>query len=328
LGDGARLDQLAGRWTTDETSSAGQVFEWRLWAALTEQSRGQLHVFLPLSDRGIDGLIHRRTDDAYISVQAKSRSTLMDGEVGITVWADSLQDDNALLVAGLNAGGGLGPTLLVIPEGEFKQLAVETSNNGVPVFTAHFGMHPRSDTKWLPWLVPTERLAERFGIPAGVEQLEEPRRREWRSDVGFRGEAQVASLLAGGILNLFRPFPDNETSELGVLHLGSRKALGIQVKTVEVHASRTHATVTVYAKSFRPSPKTYVVVLAWIRDEERFHEECLLIPSTEIPNLCGEVDSGGHMSFAWHPGSNASVNTSYRVMRAQLSNVVAETRSE
>src|SRR6185312_8268512 len=96
-------------WTPAEVSASGQVFEFRLWAALTEQSRGQLHVFLPLTDRGIDGLVHRRTDDTYISVQAKSRSSLIDGEVEITVWADSMKDDNALLVAGMNAEGVLGP---------------------------------------------------------------------------------------------------------------------------------------------------------------------------------------------------------------------------
>src|SRR6266550_3004120 len=66
-------------WTTNELSASGQVFEFRLWAALTEQSRGQLHVFLPLADRGVDALVHRLTDGAYLELQAKSRSTLMDG---------------------------------------------------------------------------------------------------------------------------------------------------------------------------------------------------------------------------------------------------------
>jgi hypothetical protein len=312
--------QLTGPWTTDETSSAGQVFEWRVWAVLTEQSRGQLHVFLPLSDRGIDALVHRRTDDAYISVQAKSRSTLTDGEVHITIWADSLQDDNAVLVAGMNAEGALGPTLLVIPEGDFKRLAVKSSNNGKPVYTAFFGMHPRSDTKWLPWLVPSERLGERFGVAVSIEMVVEPRRPEWRSDVGSLGEIETARLLAtSGELNLFRPFPDDETSELGVLHLGTRRVVGIQIKTVEINASRLHATVTVYASSFRPSPKTYVVVLAWIRDEGRFHDDCLLIPSTDIPNLCTAPDSRGHMSFTWHPGSPAKGALSpYRTRRESL----------
>src|SRR5207247_9647106 len=58
--------QLTDPWSSNEVSSSGQVFEFRLWAALTEQSRGLLPVFLPLSDRGIDALVHRRSDDAYI----------------------------------------------------------------------------------------------------------------------------------------------------------------------------------------------------------------------------------------------------------------------
>jgi hypothetical protein len=69
---------MEGPWTRDETSASGQVFEFRLWALLTELSRGQLHVFQPVTDRGMDALVHRLTDGTYFRVQAKSRSTLMD----------------------------------------------------------------------------------------------------------------------------------------------------------------------------------------------------------------------------------------------------------
>ena len=64
-------------WTRYETSASGQVFEFRVWALLTEQSHGQLHVFLPLTDRESDGLEHRLTDGTFFRVHAKSRSTLM-----------------------------------------------------------------------------------------------------------------------------------------------------------------------------------------------------------------------------------------------------------
>lgn len=64
-------------WTGREASASGQVFEFRLWALLTEQSRGGLHVFLPLADRGIDALVHRLSDGAYQPVQAKARSVLI-----------------------------------------------------------------------------------------------------------------------------------------------------------------------------------------------------------------------------------------------------------
>ena len=297
---------MEGPWTRGETSAAGQVFEFRLWALLTEQSRGQLHVFLPLTDRGIDALVHRLTDGSYLALQAKSRSTLQDGEVHIVVWADSLVDDEVLIVSTLIVDGGLGPTCLVIPVVDFKRLANRSSNDGVPIYSAEFGMRPRSDSKWLPWLVPTERLAERFGVAveAQVEALPEPRR-EWRSDLGYLGEAEVTRRLAeAGNLNAFRPFPDLETAEVAVLDLNTRRVIGLQVKTVDVDQGRLHATVNVRGSSFRPSPTTFFTVLAWVRDKSQFHEEFLLIPSMELGEFLKD-DGHGHLEFVWHPGSNA-----------------------
>jgi len=151
-------------WTGAETSASCQVFELRVWAALTEQSRGSLHAFLPLTDRGVDAIVHRLTDDQYVLVQAKDRSTLTDGEVHLVVWADSLADDRVVIVGGLLVDGGLGPMSLVIPAGDFKRLASRSIHEGKQIYQAEFGMRPRSDSRWLPWLVPTERLATRFVV--------------------------------------------------------------------------------------------------------------------------------------------------------------------
>jgi hypothetical protein len=312
-------------WTTNELSASGQVFEFRLWAALTEQSRGQLHVFLPLTDRGIDGLVHRRADGTYLPIQAKGRSSLDRGEVHLVVWADSLKDDNALLVSGLITDGGLGPMMLVVPEGDFKRLAIKSTNNGRPIYAMEFGMHPTAASRWFPFLVATERLAERFGVRLPPISLEEAVPHPmWRSDVGFLGEAEVVRLLAeSGDLNLFRPFPDLETSELAVLHLESRRVLGIQVKTRGVDAANPAATVNVRESSFRSSPTTYFVVLAWLRDEARFHDECLLIPSEKFRDICQPALTEGNLKFEWHPGSTAHSHLDkYRMRRADLRNQV------
>src|SRR5690242_3322933 len=218
--------QLSGPWTREEASASGQVFEFRLWALLTEQSRGRLHVFLPLADRGIDALIHRLGDDAYIPLQAKGRSSLKDGEVHLVVWASSLNDDSALLVSGLLVEGGLGPTMLVVPERDFKRLAELSTWDGRPVYSMGFGMNPRSDSRWLPFLVPTSVLAERFGVSAALEVAEPAL--DWRGAFGFLGEAEVVRLLAEDPeLNLFRCFPDLETSELVVRQLESGRVLGL-----------------------------------------------------------------------------------------------------
>jgi len=313
--------QLTGPWTSDELSASGQVFEFRLWAALTEQSRGSLHVFLPLTDRGIDGLVHRLSDGKYISIQAKGRSTLDDGEVHLVVWADSLKDDNALLVSGLVTEGGLGPTMLVIPEGDFKRLAEASHHEGRPIYAARFGMNPRERSRLYEFLITTDRLVERFGISSteAAAPTAEPHRM-WRSDLGFLGEAEVIRLLAeNGDLNLFRPFPDLETSELAALDLNRRRIVGLQIKTVGVDPAHPAGTVGIHAASFRPSPTTCFVVLAWLREEHRFHQECLLIPSEELRAICKPHESEGHLSFDWHPGSSRHARLDpYRTSAATL----------
>lgn len=309
-------------------SASGQVFEFRLWAALTEQSRGELHVFLPLADRGIDALVHRLSDGKYLPVQAKGRSVLVDGEVEIVIWADSLRDNDALIVSGLISEGGLGPTMLVMREGDFKELAEKSHHDGHPIYAARFGMHPRERSKWYPFLIPTGRLVERFDVePAAAIQLEvaEPRPM-WRSDLGFLGESEAIRLLAeDGSLNLFRAFPDMETSELAVLNLDSHRALGLQLKTVGVDAAHRAATVSAHTSSFRPTPTTYFVVFGWLREEKRFHEECLLIPSEEFRAMCRPSDEYGALKFDWHPGSTARTHLDkYRLVLRDLLTRVAD----
>jgi hypothetical protein len=316
-------------WTRDEASASGQVFEFRVWAALTEQSRGLLHVFLPLTDRGVDGLVHRLTDGSYIPVQAKSRSALMDGEVHLVVWADSLAHDDVMIVSGFLIQGGLGPTMLVVPAGDFRRLAELSHSGGRAIYSMGFGMHPRSNSRWLPWLVEPDRLAERFGLSAAVaaigpaEVSAEPTP-SWRSDLGFLGESEVNRRLAEDAdLNLFRPFPDLETAELAVLHLVSRRVLGIQVKTVGIDALHPSATVAVRELSFRPAPTTYFVVLAWLREAGRFHEECLVIPSEELASIAGK-DAYGHLKFEFHPGSSAQGRVdAFRRQASELPVVIA-----
>jgi hypothetical protein len=316
-------------WTRDEASASGQVFEFRVWAALAEQSRGSLHPFLPLTDRGIDGLVHRLTDGAYIPIQAKGRSALMSGEVHLVVWADSLVHDDVVIVSGLIVDGGLGPTMLVVPAGEFRRLAELSHTGGRAVYSMGFGMRPRSNSRWLPWLVAPPRLAERFGIGpgiagTGIEAVVVEPAPSWRSDLGFLGESEVNRRLAeSGELNLFRPFPDLETAELGVLHLGTRRVLGIQVKTVGVDAARPSATVAVRALSFRPAPTTYFIVLAWLRDEARFHDECLVIPSEELTSIAGR-DVYGHLKFEFHPAATTrGRGDAFRHATSKLPEIIA-----
>jgi hypothetical protein len=83
------------RWHHGQTLAAGLVVEFKVWAALVRQSMGGLHMFLPLRDMGIDGVVHRLADGAYLAVQAKGKTSLTPaGQVHITVTASSLVGDD------------------------------------------------------------------------------------------------------------------------------------------------------------------------------------------------------------------------------------------
>jgi hypothetical protein len=125
-------------WTRDEASASGGLRVSRLGGVDRTITRS-LHPFLPLTDRGIDGLIHRLTDEAYIPVQAKGRSALMDGEVHLVVWADSLVHDDVVIVSGLIVDGGLGP---IIPSEELISIAGRDAYGHLK-----FEFHPDATTR-------------------------------------------------------------------------------------------------------------------------------------------------------------------------------------
>jgi hypothetical protein len=309
------------RWHHGQTLAAGQVAEFKVWAELVRQSMGGLHVFLPLRDMGIDGVVHRLADGAYLSVQVKARTELTSaGQVHITVTASSLRADDALVVGVLVDGEQLGRMVLVVPESKFRELAAHDVVNGREYLTAAFELHAGGRSRWAPFLVASERLAERFG--GAAELLPEPgsggvvsldRGRE-----GFLGESEVIRRLAEAeSLNLFRPFPDLETVEVLARHVKTRRFLGLQVKTAGWDREHAENRVHFRSSSFRAAPTTYACVLGWDRDGGRFEDGCLLIPSADIAGLA-RVE-GEWLVLELQPGSAHHRRLeSYRMMLASL----------
>ena len=315
------------------SSASGQLFEWRVWSGLVAGSRGGLHVFLPLLDRGLDGVVHRFADGAYLPVQCKSRDALRDSMLNIVVPAESLVDDSAWLVAGLNGLEGLGPTVLVVPVGEFRRLAALDSVDGRPFYEASFSMHPGPRSRWREWLRPVSELAVPlmggFGAgapsPAEVGDYELPPFERKRSWLGFLGEAEVIRRLAESPrLDLFRPFPDLETVEVLARGNAGGGWCGLQVKTASVATSgprRAH--VNVRRSSFAAAATTWVVVLAWLPDAGRFHESCLMVPSVDLERVAS-VD-GPAWEIVFDPdGPRRTVLDPYRVALAELARLVDE----
>ena len=276
------------RWHHGQTLAAGQVAEFKVWAELVRQSMGGLHIFLPLRDMGIDGVVHRLVDGVYAAVQVKCRTPLTPaGQVHITVTASSLRDDEALVVAALVDGERLGGMVLVVTESRFRELAAHDVVAGHEYLTAAFELHAGGTSRWAPYLVPSERLAERFGSAAGlVRPLEVEGVLIDRRSEGFLGEAEVIRRLAESpSLNLFRPFPDLETVEVLARHTDAARFAGLQVKTSGWDREHLENRVYLRRSSFRPAPSTYVCVLGWDRSSSRFEEQCLLIPSGDIARV-------------------------------------------
>lgn len=271
-------------WHHGQTLAAGQVVEFKVWAELVRQSGGDLHVFLPLRDRGIDGVLHRLSDGAYIAVQVKGRTSLTPaGQVHVTVTATSLVDDDALIVVALVDGPDLGALVLVASEADFRRLAAHDWVDGREYLTAAFTPQAGGDSRWAPFLVPRDRLAERFQVtgaaaaaPSTVDRASE----------GFVGEAEVIRRLAGAeALALFRPFPDLETVEILARHMATRRYAGLQVKTAGFDPSHTEERVYLRRSSFKAAPSTWICVLGWDRVSRAFAPECLLIPAEDIAAL-------------------------------------------
>ena len=293
------------RWHHGQTLAAGQVAEFKVWAELVRQSMGGLHIFLPVRDLGIDGVVHRLADGTYFAIQVKGRTELTPaGQVHITVTASSFGDDEALLVGVLAEDEQLGSMVLVVAESKFRELASHNVVDGREYLTAAFEMHAGGKSRWAPYLVERERLAERFGLKLAEAATGEVSAAVQvdRGREGFLGEIEVVRRLAEAeSLNLFRPFPDLETVEVLARHITSHRFLGLQVKTVGWDKAHLENRVYVRRSSFRASPSTFVSVLGWNRDEGRFEDDLLLIPSEDVAGIARvegewmmlEIEPGG-----------------------------------
>jgi hypothetical protein len=324
--DGVVIAEGDVRWHHGQTLAAGQVLEFKVWAELVRQSMGGLHLFLPLRDLGIDGVVHRLADGVYLPVQVKGRTSLTTaGQVHITVTASSLADDGALIVATLVDSDQLGRFVLVVDEATFRSLAVHDMVDGREYLTAAFALHDGGTSRWAPHLVARERLAERFGAAPALAAVTEDLtlRGIDRGHEGFLGEMEVVRRLAEShSLNLFRPFPDLETVEVLSRSVVSHRFLGLQVKTVGWDKAHLENRVYVRRSSFRPSPSTSICVLGWNRDSSQFEDSGLLIPSAKLASLA-RVE-GEWMMLEVEPGSATHRRLDrYRVALRELAPTVA-----
>jgi hypothetical protein len=310
----------------DDTAAdrAGQVAEWLVWAALTLSS--PLHVFLPLRDMGIDGIVRLPGTDIAAAVQVKSRHVLRDGKIHLLVRDAELRDPHAVVVAVVlhAAERVLHDVAICVDVLTFIDLAFR--RDGIDHgYQASIPFPPDAASRWSPFAVRIDDLAQRV-VPALAEAaatVHSPpppsRPPGVGSDVGYRAEARLLALLAEHeCLNVFKAFPDMEMVEYCVRHVLTGGIAGIQVKAISIDAAHPRGTVQVPPHTFRPTPNTWFTVFAERRNHQSLHPTCLLIPSMDMGEVL--IDHDGERSFTWDPDStrhDASV-APYRVPTTEL----------
>jgi hypothetical protein len=92
------VGELDAGWPHGSQDAIGQAAEFLVWSNLITQSGGGLHVFLPMLDRGIDAVVHRLGDNAYLAVQVKSKTVLHGVEFPIAVYENHLFTADQLVI--------------------------------------------------------------------------------------------------------------------------------------------------------------------------------------------------------------------------------------
>lgn len=310
--------------TTPSKRALGQVIEWQVWSAITGYSPRITHVFLPLDDRGVDGIVRRLDDDAMCAVQVKGRTELFKGELQVVLRDVAIADENLTVVVGLldPATMALAPTVYVFDVAAVNALGTHSTNAGHPVVELAIPFPHKPGSRWEGYACPIDELIARLLPPAPVGPLAEPLAAippGPRDLIGHLAELEVMRLLGEGVeLNTFKSFPDIEVAEYLVRHRPSGLIRGIQVKVITLHDERGHGMVNFHRASFRPSPAVDVVVLTYRADLGAFDEHAWRIPAADIPALVST--DGPNIELMLHPaGGYGSKYDRYRFVRTALS---------
>ncbi len=318
---------------TPSKRDLGQVIEWLVWSAIVGYSERITHVFLPLDDRGVDGIARRLDDDAMCAIQVKGRTSLFKGELQVVLRGVALADENVTVVVALldPATIALGRTVFVFDVPAVNRLGTHATNNGHPVVELAIPYPHKAGSRWEPYACSRDDLADRVlprtslpfpappfaaplaAIPPGHADL-----------IGHLAELEVMRLLGEGVeLNTFKSFPDIEVAEYLVRHRPTGQIRGVQVKCITLHEPNGHGMVNFHRAAFRPSSVVDVVVLTYRSDLSTFDEHAWVIPAADIPTLV--TTEGSNIELMLHPaGGYGSKYDRYRIIRSQLAEHYAQ----
>jgi hypothetical protein len=273
--------------------------EWLVWANLVAHSRDVVHLFLPLDDRGVDGILRRPADDAMVPLQVKGRTKRTDHrsdlDVQIPDW--SLHDAPVQwIVAVLDPQiPALAPNALLLDTASILRFATPAiDSRGEQIHRIISPIPPRAGSVWEPFACATDLLADRLlpplslDTPAVVDEFDRPPTKtaiamHW---MGALAEVEVMRLLSAmPELNVFKSFPDVELSEYVVRRSVDGFMRGIQVKCVGLEGPDDSGVFMMPARDLVWPTTALVVVLGWRRDLRAFDPQALLFPSSRMTEL-------------------------------------------
>jgi hypothetical protein len=166
------------------------VAEWLVWTRLVATSGGDLHVFLSLDDRGVDGIVHRISTDGFARVQVKGRSLHRYRGIEIQVRADELVDDRAVVVAVEVdlPNVQLGEYALVADVPGFRRLAHRHLDKDRDAYDAEVSLPPPAGSPWAPWCVRVDEIGNRLLPPSAAPAVGPRGDVVARKRLGYRAE--------------------------------------------------------------------------------------------------------------------------------------------
>lgn len=308
---------MAGR----PPKNTGQIAEWLVWANLLTHSRSTVHMFLPLDDRGVDGILRRPADDVMVPLQVKSRTrSLVRSELEVQIPDWSLKDGSIrwILVVLERDAAALGPVALLLDTDTILRFSVPYSlRHGTPGRLITCPMPIPAENRWAPYACATDELAERILPPLAAapevfeEEGEEPVTQGPQHWMGALAEAEVMRLLSGvPELNVFKSFPDIELSEYIARRSPDGAMQGIQVKCVGLDGPHDHGGFLIHARNLATPTRALIAVLAWRHDLDRFDDRALLFPAGRMKELGHRSEDTWMGSFSpdpTHPNRFADV---------------------
>lgn len=278
--------------------AVGQVVEWLVWAVIVGNAERTTHVFLPLDDRGVDGIVRRVDDEAMCAVQVKGRTAIRHGHIEAVINRHALNDPHVtFVVAYLDpATIRLGEHVYVMDAKTVLELGSHPQGGTTPEVAVVLPYPPRPDTKfWTYACAPAEISTHLFpsaGAPSALAPVplappvaSSPNRAD-SEILGHLAELEVMRLLGAlPTMNTFKSFPDLEEAEYLVRHRDTGAIRGVQVKCLIVPDADAQGLVEFSGISFVPSPLTDFVILAWRRDRATFDDNAWAIPAADLPHL-------------------------------------------